>query len=208
MKTNCLEPKFWLNDGVIRSALKQYLSDCYDTSSDTVILDELGLLHGTVRADLVVIGDLLHGYELKSDCDTLERLPEQSRIYSSVFDKVTLVVGYRHAFEAMKFIPNWWGVKIAEKQFNDEIAFLDLREAENNPSIDPLSVVKLLWKEEALSLLSEISSVDILRSQSRLSIYSALIEKIDVDLVRVKVREKIRSRKGWRFDELQIQDGD
>jgi hypothetical protein len=49
----------------------------------------------------------LWGYELKSERDTLERLPLQARIYSRVFDRVTLVTGLRHAGAAEDRIPGW-----------------------------------------------------------------------------------------------------
>jgi hypothetical protein len=57
------------------------------------IIEELGVVHGKSRIDIAVINGLMHGYEIKSDKDTLQRLPEQMNMYNSVFNKVTLVVG-------------------------------------------------------------------------------------------------------------------
>ena len=84
-------------DKVIRLALKKKL----EKSTKTIkIINELGILHGEARIDLVVISDgVMHGYELKSDIDSLSRLPEQMRIYNTVFSKVTLVVGKKHILE-------------------------------------------------------------------------------------------------------------
>ncbi|WP_332832648.1 hypothetical protein [Escherichia coli] len=41
----------------------------------------------------------------------MERLPLQIKHYSSVMDKVTLVVAEKHLEGALKLIPGWWGVK-------------------------------------------------------------------------------------------------
>jgi hypothetical protein len=48
------------------------------------MLDEFGLEHGEVRVDVAVINGELHGYEIKSERDTLERLPRQVKAYSAV----------------------------------------------------------------------------------------------------------------------------
>lgn len=102
-----------MNDNQIRSALKQKLFVQYFRDSETLILDEVGIRHGAARIDLVVVNGTLHGFEIKSDRDTLKRLPKQVRIYNPVLDRITLVVGHRHADEAMQIVPEWWGVKLA-----------------------------------------------------------------------------------------------
>jgi hypothetical protein len=52
-----------------------------------------GLDHGQVFVDVAVINGEIHGYELKSERDTLERLPRQVEVYSAVLGRATLVVG-------------------------------------------------------------------------------------------------------------------
>jgi hypothetical protein len=68
----------------------------------------MGIWSGSVRIDVAVINGELTGYELKSDRDTLERLPLQAELYSRVFDRLILVVGKRHAKKAIEHIPEWW----------------------------------------------------------------------------------------------------
>src|SRR5204862_2293677 len=132
----------------------------YAKAPDTRILDELGLRHGIARVDIAVINGIIHGYELKSDKDNLKRLPHQIQIYSSVLDKVTLVVGMRHAHEATKLVPDWWGIKIARVGTRGALDFESFRTARMNPSLDPLSVCKLLWRDEALTLLNELGEAE------------------------------------------------
>jgi hypothetical protein len=199
---------FLMKDYHIRTALKRYLLIEYRNDPDTVVLDELGVLNGIVRIDIVVVNGFLHGYELKSDKDTLERLPEQSRAYNSVFDRIILVVGYRHAYEAIKNTPEWWGIKIAEMGENDTVSFFNFREAQDNPSLDALSIARLLWRDEALTFLDEIASADGFRSKPRAKIYNALIEKANLDLIRARVRRQLKTRLDWKSDEIEnLNDG-
>ena len=72
-----------MNDLDIRKVLKSELLDKHGNDSETVILEELGLKHGRARIDLVIINDRMHGYEIKSDRDTLKRLPEQVQIHGN-----------------------------------------------------------------------------------------------------------------------------
>jgi hypothetical protein len=85
-----------MNDAQIRIATKQALFAQHLGEPDTVIFEELGVQHGLSRIDLAVVNGELHGFEFKSDKDTLARLPEQAESYGRVFDRVTLVVGESH----------------------------------------------------------------------------------------------------------------
>lgn len=188
-----------MNDYHIRTSLKRELLARYLNDPDTLIIDELGLRHGAARIDLAVVNGLLHGYELKSDRDTLERLPDQARIYNSVFDRITLVLGYRHAYEAIKMVPDCWGIKIAEMGLRGGIRFISVRRALNNPLLDVLSVAKLLWRDEAICFLDEVASADGVRSKPREVIYKKLIKVVDLDLIRSRVRKQLRCRINRRF---------
>ena len=78
-----------------------------------MILNELGLRHGRCRVDVAVVNGSVHGNELKSDRDTLDRLSFQVQTYGKVLDRATLVVGERHAEKAIAMLPDWWGIKVA-----------------------------------------------------------------------------------------------
>lgn len=110
---------------------------------------EMGLLNHTVRADVASLGaDGLILFELKSESDTLRRLPEQVRIYSAVAERCVLVVADRHLARARELIPAWWGLWSARI---DALGFLTttfLRVDEPNPSQDPPAVARLLWDNE------------------------------------------------------------
>lgn len=188
-----------MNELQLRAAVKRKILSRYLKEPNTAILEEFSLKHASARIDLVVVNSVLHGFELKSDCDTLERLPDQSRIYSSVFDRITLIVGYRHAYEALEIIPNWWGVKLAHVGQRGAIHFSDARSSRKNPSIDPGAVARLLWREEALDLLDQIDEADGFRSKPSASICERLVEVACLDHLQSKVRQRLKERRACRF---------
>lgn len=195
------------NDGQIRLQLKRRLFSVYSGDPSTTILEELGLRHGYCRVDLVVVNGSLHGFEIKSDRDTFRRLNRQVETYNKTLDFVTLVTGQRHADRATGAVPDWWGIQIAEVGHRDGIKLFEVRKPSRNPSPDKLSIAKLLWREEALAFLGELSAVDGFRSKPRRLIYSRLVEVAETDHLRERVRERLRCRRDWRSAERQVSYG-
>jgi hypothetical protein len=190
-----------MNDKQIRVAVYQKLFRRYSTKSNALVLEEIGIRHGAARIDFLVINGLLHGFELKSDKDNLSRLENQIQIYSSVLDRVTLVVGYRLADKALRMVPEWWGVKLVNSGKRGGIYFRDARTPKKNPSVDKNAVVKLLWQDEALQVLEELGADAGVRSKTRKEIYARLAECAGLDLIRAKVRHFLGLRKNDRVVE-------
>jgi hypothetical protein len=186
-----------MNDAQIRIATKQALFAQHLGEPDTVIFEELGVQHGLSRIDLAVVNGELHGFEFKSDKDTLARLPEQAESYGRVFDRVTLVVGESHLLHALEIAPDWWGIRVARMKCS-RVQFSDLKHAISNPCRDPASIVALLWRDEALSLLEEFGSAGGLRWKRRRDIYSRIVAEIDLDVLCKRVRSCLRQRTNWR----------
>ena len=76
-----------LTDTEIRTALRSRLMASDAAERDTVVLDELGVFCGQARIDLALVNGSLHGYEIKSNRDSLRRLGGQMALYSRVLDK-------------------------------------------------------------------------------------------------------------------------
>lgn len=198
------------NDKVIRLALKRALEEQCQKQVDTKVIEELGITHGAARVDIAVVNGVIHGYELKSDLDTLQRLPAQIEIYNSVLDKVTLVVGKNHLHEAIKIIPEWWGVTVAKLTNPEEgVALYIIREPEINPNQDRAeAMAALLWREEALSILERIGKAEGFRSKTRKLIYEHLADVLEMDVLAGIIRDQLRSRLNWRSDLQYIGGGD
>ncbi len=117
-----------MKDSDLRTALLRRLTRRHSRDAEALILQELGLRHGAARVDVAVVNGLLHGYELKSDSDSLGRLA-RPLVYGSVLDRVTLVVGRRHVEEAVGMVPAWWGVQVAEMGPRGGVLFSSVRKA-------------------------------------------------------------------------------
>lgn len=167
---------------------------------DTRLLDELGLEHGEVRVDVAVINGELHGYEIKSERDTLERLPHQLKAYSAALDRATVVVGRNHLDKVSALVPSWWGLSVAVMDADKQVRIEIIRPPETNPSPDALSIVRLLWRDEALALLERLGEAKGLRSKPRLALYKKLVEVLALKELRFEVRSQLKSRERWRAD--------
>ncbi len=187
-----------MKENYLRAALKDRVLSRYLEDSSTIIIDELGLNHNTARVDLAVINGIIHGYEIKSDYDTLQRLPLQIEVYNSVLDRVTLVTGRKHLAKASAVIPKWWGIKLAEPGARNAVRFTNVRNPKNNPQKDVLSLARLLWREEALNLLEEIGAAEGVRSKSRASVYARLAEAASAEAIHARVLRQLKGRTNWR----------
>jgi hypothetical protein len=187
-----------MRDPEIRGAVKNTLLLPFFSDPNTLIVEELGLRHGAARVDIAVINGELHGYELKSDQDTLKRLPAQAATYNSVLDRITLILTPHHVDQATEMIPDWWGIILAEGQLEDEINLRTIRSGAKNPSVSAIAIARLLWRDEALQLLAELGAIDGMRSKPRTRIYSRIIELIALPQLQDSVRNQLKSRKDWR----------
>jgi len=188
-------------DKDVRLAVKNKVLKDHINDPSTLVIDELGLDYGRNRIDIAVVNGELHGYELKSDSDTLKRLPSQAICYSAVMDKVTLVVGEKHAKEAIEMVPDWWGIKVAVMGKKGGIHLDTFRRNKKNTEINPMEVLKLIWKEEALELLSSYEEIDwkIKKLQKKV-IYQLIIDNLSINEIRDSVRSILKARVAWRFD--------
>lgn len=188
------------NDTIIRKVLVDRLQKEYVTSPEYRVIPELGLWHGAVRIDVAVVNGVLHGFEIKSDRDTLARLPEQREAYNSVFDQVTLVVGHKHFVEAFKIVPEWWGIQTAHIAADDSVFFNQIRKPRNNPMQHDISIARLLRRSEALDLLESVGKAEGVRSKSRDEIYSRVVESVGLEALKHHVRSVLQgSRQDGRF---------
>lgn len=196
-------------DQNIREALiEELLHEQAKTGHPTRIFSEFGVNHGDVRADIVTVNGIIHGYEIKSDADTLHRLPVQARAYSQVFSKVTLVVGEQHIIEALDIIPDWWGVKLAKGDVNGFVVITNIRTAHKNPKQDKIAISRLLWKQEAIEILESIGKDAGIRTKRREFVYERLASEMNSIQLQEKVKDKLFNRPGWRVDQPLLLYGD
>jgi len=208
MKTKIPHKILPTNDVIIRSALKEDLEKRHAQDKELRIIEELGIQHGSVRIDIAVINGIMHGYEIKSDRDTLERLPGQMTEFNAVFDRITLVVGKQHLYRAIHVVPDWWGITIAKINTGGKVVFQTIRKPEDNKKQDKISIARLLWREEALRILEEHDQAGGVRSKPREFVYKRLADVLTADILRERVRKTLLTpREDWRFGLTLISSG-
>ena len=193
-----------MRDHEIRRALRRDLTTAFAVDPSTLILDELGICCGAVRVDMAVVNGQLKGFEIKSDQDTLDRLPNQCSGYNRVFDTLTIVVSTRHLQRVETIGPAWWGVVVAEDEGHAYPNLKHIRYEGLNPDLDPLAVVQLLWRDEALSLLQANSMDKGLKGKPRRHLWRALADSCTLSELREMVRTQLKARPRWRVDSVQM----
>ena len=181
------------NDADIRAVLVSSLRSTHADEPGATIIEELGLCKGRVRIDVAVVNGSLHGYEIKSDRDTLRRLVTQADLYSRVLDRATLVVGPRNAAEAVAALPSWWEVVVAEVT-DGVINLRKRRTGRPNPARDARSLVELLWRQDALALLGARGCLRGYRSRPRREVWDYLCCLYTVDEIAEAVRSQLKAR--------------
>lgn len=157
------------------------------------LVPEFDVGQGSARIDLAVIGHQMDGFEIKSDRDTLERLPRQAEEFGRVFDRLTLVGSPRHVARAEHLLPAWWGLSLISPGSRRVVV---VRPASANPGVEPTYRLRLLWRDEVLQALAERGERR--RRGTRQHLSRALSAVASPDEVRDLVCRAIRSRSDWR----------
>lgn len=188
-----------MRDRDVRESVWEWLRVTHDGDPNTLMLDELGILNGATRIDIAVINGEITGYELKSERDTLERLPAQRDLYNKVLDRISLVVAENHRKAAEGIIPQWWGLAVASSS-RGGVTVTHERLSEMNPSLDATMLASFLWRDEALAVLERYEAAKGVRSKPRQALYERLADALDLNTVRAEVRATLKARVGWRAD--------
>lgn len=187
-----------LRDSDIRQAAYRQLLTHAQACPDTLVIDELGLDHGSCRIDIAVINGHIRGVEIKAEADTLGRLPRQVAAYGEVVDKALLIVDPKHLASAMTIIPEWWGVIVAERGSTQGVRFRRVRPERANKGIDALVLARLLWRPEVQALLRELGVPERELRAPREELYQRTVSLMPLRKLSSAVRTALKSRTAWR----------
>lgn len=136
----------------MRSRIVADLVRQHANSDDPVlVVHELGLGRGSVRADLFVITThATTGIEIKSAADTLTRLPKQAGWYDRVCDRCVLAGDPDHVDAGQQLVPGSWGLVAV-----DHDGVRTLRPPTASPTLDPVALANLLWMPELKAAVAE-----------------------------------------------------
>lgn len=191
--------KLKVYDCDIRKLLYRYfLTKKSFTKTSTVIIDELDICANSSRADVAIVNEQLHGYEIKSKQDSLERLPSQITAYNKTFDTITIVGFESHIPNIIKIVPQWWGIKEITEH-NGKIALKTIRKEKKNKNTDIQSIVRLLWKNEMLQLLYNTTSMTkISKNKTRQQLCELIINNVDDKIIKKYVCNTLKTREAWK----------
>lgn len=186
-----------MNDLQIRNAIKEQEFKNHYNDPDTRIIDELGVCLGESIVDIAVINGSLSGYEIKSDVDTLRRLPRQIENYNKVFDYMSIVTSQKYAPIINDYIPDWWGIIEVEDNAGAVIV-TEKRKPIQNKQVELFYLVQLLWKDELIKIIDSYNLNKSKKNKSKREIWTYLTEVIDNNMLKDIVRQYIKQRTKWR----------
>ena len=187
-----------MRDQIIRQAFHTSVLKSAHNDIDTLVVDELGLKNGEIRADIAVLNGKLVGYEIKTENDTLSRLPSQVQAYSEVFDQAFLIVSKNHLKKAIAAIPNWWGVYTINSEPENQFSFSCHRKAKINKNQVSFSLAQLLWKAEALEVANVCLRHNIKPKTSKHEVYEVISGTCSTRKLSKIVIQYLKQRSNWR----------
>lgn len=186
-----------MHDRDLRLALLTELRRRYAGDPSTLIVEEMGLRWGERRVDVAVVNGELHGYEIKSDADDLSRLEGQAAVYDAVLDRVTLVASPTHLTAAIRTLPQWWGIVIADPS-GDQLVLKEERSAAISGARHSHAIAELFWRDEALAELEARGLASTLSRASRRALIDVLAAEVPLEELASAARAAIKARGLWR----------
>jgi hypothetical protein len=84
-------------------------------NADSVLVSEMAIANWTRRADIVLANGKLWAFELKSESDSLARLPGQLEAFSYYFERLVVVVAARFERSARAMLTDGVGLWVEEQ---------------------------------------------------------------------------------------------
>lgn len=181
-----------MNDPAIRTLL-------YPRLQGGVYVDELPT--ATTRADVVhITAHFMHGYEIKGDGDTLQRVAAQLPCYARAYDFVTFVVTEKHLVKLLDAVPEWVGVLVAS-----ENSLREHRPARYNASVECGAVAGLLRLSEVKQYLMDLGlhHVSLLRRRDLVKLLNGS-QVILLSHLCQFVRERLIARMPQRLENREV----
>jgi len=151
----------------------------------------LPLSRGEHRADVVCVNGVLAGYEIKSDGDSLVRLPRQAQGYATVFEYMTVVIAPRHLVGVRRVVPKGCGIIVFDTSPTG-LVFRQVRQPRRNGRLDRQTLCRLLWKDECIRAL-RAHGVRVDRNALVVDIWP-MLEALPTQVLCAHVRDALKAR--------------
>ncbi|MDE8314897.1 sce7726 family protein [Erysipelothrix rhusiopathiae] len=184
-----------LNDSDIRTALLTKLNNDFK-DTDYRIVEEFSIRDGRARTDIAVINGRFHGFEIKSDQDTLLRLGNQITMYDETFEYCTIVVGKKHLERVLEILPFHWGVYVAYP-YRNRVILKKIRRDRLNPNFTVEGLTDVLWNAELKKLLKD-RAVSGYSRLNKFELQIAIQNHIPIKDLCLYTKDVLKTRENWR----------
>ncbi|TDR32155.1 sce7726 family protein [Hydromonas duriensis] len=175
-----------MNENEIREILISFLSKKYSDEADVAFIKELFIEQFKQRADLVLANGKLVTYEIKSELDSLNRLPAQLESYTKHFEETIVVCAEKHVEKVKEII----GLEVGLWAVNIKGEFKAIQKPKK------IKITKLSWLshlpvDELRVLLKQYSFT---RSGNRDTLTQTIVQKLSCNQVREYVLDYFKRR--------------
>ena len=150
-------------------------------------------LQGRGRIDVAAVTDRLCGCEIKSAKDSWKHLDNQVKTYGNVVDEATILTTTEKTQRATARVPNWWGVRAAERTAERWRVHV-VRRGQRNPSVNYRKLAELLWADDAIALLEKHDLARGVRGKPREALWDRIAEKLSATTIRNAVTTALSAR--------------
>jgi hypothetical protein len=189
-----------MRDRDVRTALASTIAAKL-RGSDHVLVPEVEIRWSIpARIDALLVNDRISGFEIKSDVDSLARLPRQVEAYGAVVERAHLVVGLRHQMAATTVVPDWWGILTATWNDNN-VSIRQVRRGRLNPDVNPLAVTSFLSRADLTAALRQVGEQQ-LSSKPVDTLRTLLLGRVGPQGTLALARSSMLARVDWRNKSL------
>lgn len=185
-----------MRDIDIRSNIKDSLLYKYYHDGESRVVEEMTLPVAKARIDMAVINGHLHGFEIKSASDTLQRLPSQLIAYSKVFDYLSVVTEEKYHKKVLDILPDWVGLYVCSTK-NGECKIKQIKSGTLNKSKEGFFIAKLLWRDELIKVLLE-NNIPFKMKDRNWILAEILSANISLNNLSKTVRAILKKRDTWK----------
>ncbi|MEC3629969.1 sce7726 family protein [Bacillus velezensis] len=180
-----------LDDKEIRSTLISRLT----TYKDCRVFEEVTVPSGKARADIVAVNGHVVAYEIKSDFDSIKRLTTQIPEYDKNFEMNYVVVGQKFAESITMFVPEHWGIIVAEKTRVNTVRLSFIKKARLNPNLSFKDFISLLSSEDVkkIALMDDYLGRKLPKRKIRELFKQEVIKRLD-ETVPNSLKNKLKNR--------------
>jgi hypothetical protein len=177
------------NEAFYKTKLINYLYKTKMFNKHSIVASEIPVDSFKRRADLLLLDNKIHFFEIKSDIDSLARLEGQLETYTSFADQVTILCSPLHVPKILKQVPSYIGIWILDE--NDNI--IVIRESKYRKIRKKSSLLKHINVTELKRTLSQEGLGAKTGSSTRAEMLT-LAQKIKIETLRVHVLSHLMSR--------------